>query len=218
MRAQLLLADRNEQGLASLCAEFADSGVDAQSYVYDQANSDSITALAERCGGVDVLLNNAGILRTGPLVEASASDAQEVLQTNLIGPVLVIMAIAPAMVRKGAGVIVNTASQLAFTGAATRALYATAKAGLVQFTRSAAAEYGPLGIRVVALAPGRTRTALNAHLLADPTELAQSLARIPANRIGTAEEMARLALVLASPLAEYVVGETLIADGGYILE
>ena len=73
-------------------------------------------------------------------------------------------------------------------------------------------------VRVVALAPGRTLTPLNAHLLGDPEELAASLARIPAGRIGSPEEMAKLAVILASPLASYIVGESLIADGGYVLE
>ena len=121
------------------------------------------------------------------------------------------------MVKRGSGVIVNTASQIAFTGGPERAIYGTAKAGLVQFTRAAAVELAPHGVRVVALAPGRTLTPLTEKQLADPAYLAASLARIPAGRIGDAEEMARLALFLASPLADYVVGETLIADGGYIL-
>ncbi len=98
-----------------------------------------------------------------------------------------------------------------------RALYANAKAGLVQFTR-AAAELGPSGVRVAAPAPGRTRTPLNTHRLADEEELRRSLARIPARRIGEAREMARLAPVPASPLCDYVLGGTPIADGGYVLE
>lgn len=216
--AELVLADRNQAGLRELADELTPLHGVFETHVYEQANGASLQALADAAGKVDVLLNNAGILRTGALLGIEAVEAEEVLRINLTGPVLLAMAVAPGMVSRGAGVIVNTASQLAFTGAATRAVYATAKAGLVQFTRSSAAEWGPAGVRVCALAPGRTRTPLNAHLLADPEELAASLKRIPARRIGEAEEMARLALILASPLAGYVVGETLVADGGYILE
>lgn len=212
--ATLMLADINREGLAQVARELPGS----TALICDQSDPDSIAALAQAAGEVDVFMNNAGILRTGPLLEASAAEVDEVIRTNLIGPMQLILAIAPGMVGRGSGVIVNTASQLAFTGAATRSLYATAKAGLVQFTKAAAAELGPQGVRVVALAPGRTRTPLNAHLLADEKELAWSLKRIPSRRIGEAAEMARLALWLASPLADYVVGETLIADGGYVLE
>ena len=121
------------------------------------------------------------------------------------------------MVARGSGVIVNAASQIAFTGGPGRAIYGTTKAGIVQFTRAAAAELAPYGVRVVALAPGRTLTPMTAPVLEDPAYREQSLARIPAGRLGEAQEMARLALFLASPLADYVVGETLIADGGYVL-
>ena len=191
--AALKLADKNSVAIDSLANELIREGVQVATLLYDQSQEASISALADRCVDVDI-------------------------ETNLIGPILLTMAIAPHLVKRGGGVIINTASQLAFTGAATRALYASAKAGLVQFTRSAAAEFGPLGVRVVALAPGRTLTDLNRHLLDDPEELAWSLKRIPAGRLGDAEEMARLTLLLASPLADYIVGETLVADGGYILE
>lgn len=212
--ATLLLADIDAQGLEALCSELSGAAV----LVYDQADARSISTLARQAGPVDVLMNNAGILRTGALLDSSAEEIDEVIGTNLVGPMQLVLALAPGMVARGRGVIVNTVSQLAFTGAATRAIYATAKAGLVQFTKAVAAELGPAGVRVLALAPGRTRTPLTAHLLRDESELQKSLQRIPAGRIGDATEMARLALVLASPLADYVVGESLIADGGYVLE
>lgn len=212
--ATLLLADINRDGLDRAAQQLPGS----ISYTYDQSDAASISTLAQAAGQVDVLMNNAGILCVGPILDASAADVDRVIRTNLIGPMQLILAIAPGMVSRGHGVIVNTASQLAFTGSATRAIYATAKAGLVQFTKAVAAELAPQGVRVVAIGPGRTRTPLTAHLLSDEKELAQSLRRIPAGRIGEAEEMARLALLLASPLADYIVGETLIADGGYILE
>lgn len=212
--ASLVLADIDASGLRAVAEALPGS----EPLLYDQADVASVAALAASAGEIDVLMNNAGILRTGALLDASAAEIETVIRTNLIGPMQLLLALAPGMVARGSGVIVNTASQLAFTGAATRALYATAKAGLVQFTRAAAAELGPQGVRVLAIAPGRTRTPLNAHLLADEQELAWSLRRIPARRIGEAEEMARLALLLASPLADYVVGETLVVDGGYVLE
>ena len=210
---EVLLADRDRERLAPLAAELGG----AERHGFDQADPASVEALAGGAEPVDVLLNNAGILHLGPFLEMSPEAVERLIATNLTGPILLARAIARGMVERGAGVIVNTASQIAFTGGPERAIYGTAKAGLVQFTRAAAAELGPRGVRVVALAPGRTPTPLTEEQLADPDYLAASLARIPSGRLGDAGEMARLALFLASPLADYVVGETLIADGGYIL-
>jgi NAD(P)-dependent dehydrogenase (short-subunit alcohol dehydrogenase family) len=211
--ARLLLADREPGLMAALAAE-----VDAAAcLVYDQADAGSIESLAQAAGAVDVLLNNAGALHVGPLLEMAPEAIVRLVAVNLTGPILLARAVARGMVARGRGVIVNIASQIAFTGGAERAVYGTTKAGLVQFTRAAAAELGPQGVRVCALAPGRTVTPMTAAALADPAYLEQSLARIPAGRLGESGEMGRLALLLASPLADYVVGETLIADGGYVL-
>ncbi len=212
--ATVLLADRDHSRLLARHAEIPGSAW----HLFDQTDAASVQQLAAWAGDVDVLMNNAGILRTGDVLDATPDEVQQVIQTNLIGPMQLAIAIANGMAARRQGVIVNTASQLAFTGAATRALYATAKAGVVQFTRSMASELGARGVRVVALAPGRTRTRLNAHLLDDEDEYRRSIERIPAGRIGNTQEMARLALILASRLSDYIVGESLIADGGYVLE
>ena len=218
-RAAVVLADRGrapEQArLASLGAELRVGAADR--HAFDQADPASVEALARAAEPVDVLLNNAGVLHVGPFLEMTPDAIERLIATNLTGPVLLARAVARGMAARGSGVIVNTASQIAFTGGPERAIYGTAKAGLVQFTRAAAAELAPHGVRVAALAPGRTPTPLTEKALADPDYLAASLARIPAGRLGDPDEMARLALFLASPLADYVVGETLIADGGYIL-
>ena len=211
--AAVALADRDLERLASLAAELGG----AERHAFDQADPASVEDLARAAEPVDVLLNNAGILHLGPFLDMDPEAIERLIATNLTGPVLLARAVARGMVERGSGVIVNTASQIAFTGGPERAIYGTAKAGLVQFTRAAAAELAPHGVRVVALAPGRTPTPLTEEQLSDPDYLAASLDRIPAGRLGDAGEMARLALFLASPLADYVVGETLVADGGYVL-
>lgn len=184
---------------------------------YDQGDAASIAALANAVGPVDVLCNNAGIIQAGPFLEQSPEIIQRIIAVNLTGPMLLARHLGERMVAFGRGVIVNTASQLAFHGAATRAAYATAKAGLVQFTKSVAAEWAPHGVRVVALAPGRTLTPMTAPFLATEEQRREGLKHIPAGRYGEPKEMANLAVFLASDAASYVVGETLVADGGYVL-
>jgi len=211
---EVILADIETDSLA----EQADAlGNGATFLQYDQSDGASIAALAAAAGPVDVLCNNAGMMQAGSFLEQSPDIIARMIAVDLTGPLLVARHIGEGMVARGRGVIVNTASQLAFHGAAYRTAYATAKAGIVQFTKSAAAEWAPHGVRVVALAPGRTLTAMNAPLLATEEQRAEGLKHIPAGRYGSREEMANLALFLASDAASYVVGETLIADGGYVL-
>ncbi len=122
------------------------------------------------------------------------------------------------MVDGGKGVILNISSQTAFAGGENRAVYAAAKAAVSQLTRGAAVEWGPLGVRVLALAPGRCLTRLSAQTVQPGQGGDRGLARVPLGRWGTAEEIAKLAVMLCSDAAGYVTGETVIADGGYVLD
>lgn len=210
--AELLLADVNEAGVQAVAETLG-----ATWQVYDQSDLASVLTLAESAGAVDVLCNNAGIARLGPLLEQTPDDIQALIATNFAGPVQLAVAVGRGMVERGRGVIVSTSSQLAFWGSAERGVYSATKAGISQFTRAAAAEWAPHGVRVVALAPGRTLTAINQYLKDDPAQYAASLKMIPAGRLGNVEEMAKLTVFLASDAASYVVGETLIADGGFVL-
>jgi len=212
--AELLLADRDAQGLQTLASSLS---AETPTMVYDQADLTTLAELANWAGDLDVLVNNAGILATGPLLECDPETIETVVQTNMIGPMVLVRHVGETMVRNGRGVIINISSQLAFHGSATRAAYSAAKAGLAQFTRAAAAEWARKGVRVVAIAPGRTKTPMTDHLYAEPGSLEKALEHIPAGRLGTADDVARLAVFLASKNADYVVGETVISDGGYVL-
>ncbi len=211
--ATLVLADRNQTGLGEL-ATFV--GGNPPCLAYDQSIPEEVEKLAAAAGPIDILLNNAGILAMSPLQEQSTEDITQLIAINLTGPILLATALAKGMIARGRGVIVNTASQLAFTGAMDRSVYSTTKAGLVQFTRTAAAEWARYGVRVVALAPGPTETPMIKEIIDTLEGRAQRLDKIPMQRFGTAEEMARLALVLASNLSDNVTGHTLVADGGYV--
>jgi NAD(P)-dependent dehydrogenase (short-subunit alcohol dehydrogenase family) len=211
--ATLVLADRNQTGLDELATSV---GGNPPCLVYDQSIPEEVEKLAAAAGPIDILLNNAGILAMSPLQEQSTEDITQLIAINLTGPILLANALAKGMIARGRGVIVNTASQLAFTGAMDRSVYSTTKAGLVQFTRTAAAEWARYGVRVVALAPGPTETPMIKEIIDTLEGRAQRLDKIPMQRFGIAEEMARLALVLASNLSDNVTGHTLVADGGYV--
>jgi NAD(P)-dependent dehydrogenase (short-subunit alcohol dehydrogenase family) len=211
---ELILADIDVDALKKQAGKL-DKGVSV--HQYDQSDASSIAKLATMVGSVDIFCNNAGMNQAGLFLEQSPETIQRVIAIDLIGPVLLARHIGEGMVARGGGVIVNTASQLAFHGSATRAAYAAAKAGLVQFTKSAAAEWAPHGVRVVALAPGRTLTPMTTPLLSTEEQRTEGLKHIPAGRYGSREEMAKLTLFLASDAASYIVGETLVADGGYVL-
>jgi len=211
---ELILADIEIDGLKKQARKFGNS---TSVHQYDQSDASSIAKFASMVGSVDIFCNNAGMNHAGPFLEKSPEIILRIIAINLTGPILLARHIGEGMLKRGSGVIVNTTSQLAFHGSATRAAYAAAKAGMVQFTRSVAAEWAPHGVRVVALAPGRTLTPMTAPLLSTKEQRLEGLKHIPAGRYGSREEMAKLTLMLASDMASYVVGETLIADGGYVL-
>ncbi|MEP7206761.1 MAG: SDR family oxidoreductase [Casimicrobiaceae bacterium] len=210
--ATVVLADIDAAALRSIATATAP---DTQWHPYDQAEPESVERLAQAAGPVDVLINNAGILLLKPLLESTADDIRRVLDVNVIGVMLLAQAVARKMIERGGGVIVNVGSQLAFTGGEQRGVYAAAKAAVSQFTRTAAVEWGPSGVRVVCMAPGRTITPMNESVRRDDRD--RGLARIAIGRYGSADEAAKLALFLASPAASYITGETVIADGGFVI-
>ena len=162
-----------------------------------------------------MLVNNAGILLFKPLFDCTAEEMRRVFDVDVVGLMVLSRNVARRMADRGGGVIVNVGSQLAFTGGELRGVYAAAKAAVSQFTRAAAVEWGRAGVRVVCMAPGRTITPLNE--IVRQSEGDRGLARIPLGRYGQPEEAAKLALFLASPAASYITGETVIADGGFVV-
>jgi len=211
--ATLLLADKDQAGLDRL----AEALSGAETLVYDQADLASLERLARDAGDIDILINNAGLLMVKPIAETRPEEIRDLVLVDLVGPMVLIRLIGAAMAARRSGVIVNVSSQLAFCGAEGRSVYAAAKAGLAQFTRSAAVELGRQGVRVLAVAPGRLLTSMTTYLQGDEEAYKAGIARVPVGRYGTPEEIAELVLFLASPAAGYIVGETVIADGGYVL-
>jgi NAD(P)-dependent dehydrogenase (short-subunit alcohol dehydrogenase family) len=210
--AILVLADIEEAPLRAVAARLG-----AAAHLFDQADPQSVRGLADAVGEIDILINNAGILVAKPLLETSLHELRRLIDTDLVGVIQLMQLFGRGMVERGRGVILSIGSQTAFSGGENRAVYAATKAAISQLTRAAAVEWGPHGVRVVCLAPGRALTRMT-RLTADPAYAGdRGLQRVPLGRWGTAEEISKLAVLLASDAAGYVTGETLIADGGYVI-
>ncbi len=210
--AELVLADIEEGPLREVAARHG-----ALSHVYDQADPAAVARLAAAAGPVDILINNAGILVAKPLLETSPDEVRRLVDTDFIGVVHLMQLVGRGMVERGRGVILSIGSQTAFSGGENRAVYAAAKAAISQVTRGAAVEWGPFGVRVLCLAPGRSLTRMSRATVQAATSGDRGLARVPLGRWGTAEEVAKMAMFLVSDAAAYITGETVVADGGYVL-
>lgn len=190
--------------------------IGARALSYDQADPRSIEQLTRQLGPVDVLVNNAGVLLAKPLAECRPEDLVDLFKVDVHGALNLAIGIGKSMVERQSGVIVNLASQTALSGGEGRALYASAKAAMIQFTRSAAAEWGPHGVRVVGVAPGRCITRMTADTI-KPGGPGRGLERVPLRRWGQPEEPAYAIVFLASDAASYITGTTLLVDGGYVI-
>ncbi|MBI3120904.1 MAG: 3-oxoacyl-ACP reductase FabG, partial [candidate division NC10 bacterium] len=169
-----------------------------------------------RHGTVDILVSCAGVIRRKPALETTEADCAFLMDVNLKGAFLAAQAVAPVMRRAGRGRIINVASIGADLALMNRAVYCAAKAGVVQLTRCLAQEWGPYGITVNAFSPGITETPMTrAYLEGDPVRHRTMIEKTPLRRLGRPEDMAGVALFLASDLASYVTGQTIYVDGGW---
>jgi 3-oxoacyl-[acyl-carrier protein] reductase len=176
----------------------------------------AIAAALDHWGGLDVLVNNAGIQRHGPLESLPFESWKTVLGVNLDGAFHCLQVAARHMLEKGSGAIVNVASVAATRGAAGRAPYAASKAAIISLTRTAAVEWAARGIRVNAVAPGYVETDLvTTFVAAGRLDLSPIVARTPAGRLAAPEEIAKAIRFLASDEASYINGQVLFVDGGF---
>ena len=167
-------------------------------------------------GRVDILVNNAGIILRDDLLDFSEADWDAVLDTNLKSLFFLSQAAARVMVPQGSGKIVNIASLLSFQGGIRVPSYAAAKSGVAGVTRAMANELAPRGVQVNAIAPGYISTNNTAALQGDETRNRQILERIPTGRWGRPEDIAGAAVFLAAPASDYVTGQVLAVDGGWL--
>jgi 2-deoxy-D-gluconate 3-dehydrogenase len=167
-------------------------------------------------GSIDILINNAGIIRRAPAAEFSEKDWADVIEINLTAVFRFCQLAGRHMLAQGSGKIINVASLLAFQGGVFVPSYAAAKGGVAQITKTLANEWASKGINVNAIAPGYMATDNTAALRADATRSRQILERIPAGRWGTPQDLAGVAVFLASHASDYIHGTVLTVDGGWM--
>jgi glucose 1-dehydrogenase len=186
----------------------------------DVSDRAQVEAMVERVagdlGGLDVLVNNAGVGNRASLLELEEPDWDRVLAVNLKGPFLCSQAAARIMVQRGGGAIVNVSSVHEDLPLPDAIAYCASKGGLRMLMRTMALELGPAGVRVNNVAPGATATPLNAELLTDPERMRLLESVVPLGRIARPEEVAEVVCFLGSDAAAYVTGATYYVDGGMV--
>lgn len=216
--ARLVLADRDEAGLAAAAAAVDSRGEGVDTRVLDVSSEDAanacVDAVLSRHGRLDILLNNAGIGTTRPFLEESRAEWERVLRINLDGVYLMAKAAALPMLERGWGRIVNIASIYGVIGSPAVQAYAASKHAVVGLTRALAAELGPKGVTCNAIGPGFVRTGMTSTLQEDSAFNQRLSAQVPLGRWAEPAELAAPALFLCGPGASYVNGHLLVVDGG----
>ncbi len=216
--AKVGLLDRDAAGCEKVAGELAAQGATALCVTCDIASEASVKAAAQRVqaelGPCHALINNAGLLRAGGLADVSLEDWNTVLAINLTGYLLCARAFALPMRAAGRGSIVNVASVSGLFPQTNSGAYSASKAGVLLMSRQMAVEWGPQGIRSNAICPGMIRTALSAKFYEEPGFEQKRAAVTASRRVGEPQDIADVALFLASPRSAYVNGGEISVDGG----
>ena len=188
----------------------------ASAFQVDVSNPEQVADVFSRIGAVDLLVNNAGIARFGPLLEQSAADMQAVINVNLMGTALCAQQAARQMTEQGLGCIINLSSINAVTPGPNVGLYAATKAAVHNLTILQALEWGPMGVRVNAIAPGFIDAGMSAPFFEQASIREKRAGGVPLKRLGQADDVVNAVVYLQSEAAQYVSGHQLVVDGGVV--
>ena len=217
--ADLALVARGEEGLAATAEQVAGHGRKAFVIAADMTDADAVSrAVAtaiEQLGHVDIVVNNAGGSNfMVPFLDLRLPGWDKLLRLNLTSAMYVCHAVGRHLAERGRGSVINVASVAGLTASPLVSPYGAAKAGLISLTKTLAVEWAASGVRVNALCPGWTATELNRNLWDDEAASKATIASVPMQRWGRADEMTGPALFLASDASSYMTGQALVVDGG----
>jgi 3-oxoacyl-[acyl-carrier protein] reductase len=214
--ARVAVVGRDRERAEAVAAELGES---ARGFACDVSDSASILALIEEVertfGGIDVLVNNAGVTRDNIMLRLKDDDWDAVLDANLRGAFVAIRAVTRGMMKRRWGRIINISSVVGLTGNRGQVNYAASKAGLIGLTKSVAKELASRNILANCVAPGFIETDMTAQLT--PDARADLTSRIPLERLGSPADVAGVVAFLASEHASYITGQVLVVDGGMVM-
>ena len=224
--ATIVFNDINQELVDKGLAAYAEKGIDAKGYVCDVTNEEAVQELVKKIekevGVIDILVNNAGIIRRIPMIEMSAAEFRKVIDVDLNAPFICSKAVIPSMIQKGHGKIINICSMMSELGRETVSAYAAAKGGLKMLTRNICSEYGEHNIQCNGIGPGYIATPQTAPLREKQPDGSRHpfdqfiIAKTPAARWGTPEDLQGPAVFLASDASNFVNGHVLYVDGGIL--
>jgi gluconate 5-dehydrogenase len=224
--ARIAFNCRSQEHLDKALVDYRSKGIEARGFICDVTDEGQVQAMvaqiAAEIGTIDILVNNAGIIRRIPMTEMSAEDFRKVVDIDLNAPFIVSKAVIPGMIAKGGGKIINICSMMSELGRETVSAYAAAKGGLKMLTRNIASEYGKYNIQCNGIGPGYIATPQTAPLRERQADGSRHpfdafiVAKTPAERWGTPEDLKGPAVFLASPASDFVNGHILYVDGGIL--
>lgn len=224
--ARIAFNCRSTEHLEKAKAEYARLGISARGYICDVTKEDEVTRMVadirEHLGVIDILVNNAGIIKRIPMTEMKTEEFRQVIDIDLTAPFIMAKAVIPGMIEKGHGKIINVCSMMSELGRETVSAYAAAKGGLKMLTRNIASEYGEYNIQCNGIGPGYIATPQTAPLREKQADGSRHpfdsfiIAKTPAARWGTPEDLMGPAVFLASDASDFVNGHVLYVDGGIL--
>lgn len=224
--ATIVFNARSKDQIDKAIEEYNADGFDAHGYQCDVTDEgqvkNMIADISKKFGDVDILVNNAGIIKRIPALDMSVEDFSQVINIDLIGPFIMSKAVAPGMIKKGGGKIINICSMMSELGRETVSAYAAAKGGLKMLTKNLACEWGGQNIQVNGIGPGYIATPQTAPLREKQADGSRHpfdtfiISKTPAERWGTPEDLEGPVVFLASAASDFINGHILYVDGGIL--